>query len=282
MPKATDNTTKAAETTAAETTTTDEKAIAAAAPSQVSIGGGLDAFSQFRSKGPIVGMEDLSAEDIKMPKIKLCQPTSAEVTDEKAKQGQFLNVTTGEAYDELPCQILSFGKSRVRWPEVFKRGEDPLCRSLDNTVSDTDGTLCATCDYRVWHENKRPDCGQVYVFLLLLPNGSPARYMISGAQISRCKDFLTEVGRNGLPVFIYKMKLTSEKQKNEKGTYYVTNFTMEKNEDGSYALIDVKNYDYYRNLTESLKSMFNKVRATDLVSSDTAEAHGDDGEKGIF
>lgn len=241
---------------------------------------GLEGFSQFKSKGPITGLEDLSSEDIKMPKIKLTQPTSAEVTDEKCKAGEFFNVTTGEAYEKLECQLLAFGKSRVRWPETFKRGDDPICRSFDGVISDTTGEHCAQCPYKDWTDGERPDCSQVYVWMGLLPNGSPFRMMISGAQISKCKDFLTEVSRNGYPAFIYQMSLESEKQKNEKGTYYTINFNFQRNADGTYKTINPAEFKKYEDLTLSLQQLFNKVRATDLVSGDTEHNNADN--EGIF
>ena len=118
----------------------------------------------------------------------------------------------------------------------------------------------------------------------VLPDGSPFRMLLAGAQISRNKDFLTEISRHSLPPFIFNVILKSEKQKNEKGTYYVTNFTFDKNEDGSYKTIDPKDFQSFADMTESLQTLFSKARMADLSTMSDGDdfESGDGNGKGIF
>ena len=229
---------------------------------------GLEAFAAFATNGAIIGLEEISSEDIKMPKVKLIQPTSAEA-NEKGVPGQYLNVTTGQAFDFLYCTLLAFGKSRVRWPAAFKRGEDPECKSYDGVYSDSGDVACKDCEYQVWNDNERPECGQVYAFMGLLPDGSPFRMVFAGAQLTKIKDFLTEVKLRRLPMFIYKIRLVSTKQSNEKGTYFTTEITLLKDDAGQYLHIDPADFGKYEEETVSLQNIFSVVRAADLVSSDS-------------
>jgi hypothetical protein len=266
-----------------QTAKAEEKENAVAKTGATPTMSGLEGFAQFRKKGPAIGMEEASPEDVKMPKIKLAQAQSAEVADDKCKAGQFFNVTTGDVYDEIPCHLLSFGKGRVKWPEKFNRGDAAECKSIDGVIADN-GNICEKCPDRIWADNERPRCGQTYSWMGVLQNGTPFRLFLAGAQISRNKDFITEVLRSGLPPFIFNVTLKSEKQKNDKGTYYAINFNFEKDDNGAFKTIDPSEFQSYADMTESMAVLFNKARAADLSKMDDGAdfESGDPNGKGIF
>ena len=241
---------------------------------------GLEAFASFQEKGaPIVGMDEVSAEDIKMPKIKLAQPTSAEVADEKCKAGQFYNVTTGEALDEVDCYILALGKSRVQWPEQFKRGDNPVCMSFDGKISE-DGHKCSECDKCKWEGDKKPDCRQVYMWLgVLAKDKSPFRISMAGTAVSETKNYITEIVKHNLPFFVFKTKIKSEKQKGDQGIYYTPVYELCKNGDGTFETIAPTAFNDFKDLTESLSKMFFDARKKDLVDTEMAKDAGEGDEK---
>jgi hypothetical protein len=236
---------------------------------------GLEAFAQFKTDGEIVGLEDITPDDIKMPKLKLAQPTSQEVTDEKCKQGEYINITTGVAYPTVPCHLLKVSKSRVKWPPQFKRGDAPDCRSFDGITSEN-GRKCKGCPDCVWEDGKRPACGVVYSWLGLFDDDSPFRMTFAGASISKVKDLLTQLKMAGLPAFAFNMELVSEKQKNDKGTYYITNFSLVKGEDGKPIPVTMEQFTKYKDTTLALADLFSRVQVADLSAYDEDVNVGED------
>ena len=242
----------------------------------VSVMSGLEAFAQFKMEGEIIGLEDVSPDDIKMPKLKLAQPTSQEVTDEKCKSGEYLNITTGVAYPTVKCHLLKVSKSRVKWPEQFKRGDAPLCRSFDGIMSES-GRHCKGCPDAVWEDGKRPACGVVYSWLGLFADDSPFRMTFAGASISKVKDLLTQLKIAGLPAFAFNVELVSEKQKNDKGTYYITNFNLLKDDNGNYIPVTMDQFNKYKDTTIALADLFSRVQVADLSAYDEDVNVGEEG-----
>lgn len=229
-------------------------------------------LSMFQSKPGegILGLENLSAEDIKMPRIKICQPLSSEVSDEKAKAGQFYNVTEDTAMDEINVRLLKITKSRVRWDEEFKRGDKPLCRSLDAQTSATTGESCANCSYSKWNNGNRPQCQQGYTWLGLLDDDKPFRISIKGSALAPTKSFLTECMRLNVPPFTFQVKITTEKKKDEKGTYYVPKYEILKDENGQPLVPTKAQWDSFKKTMEGLSSMFERAVDQDISSSEDA------------
>lgn len=251
-----------------------------------SVMNGLEAFAAYKMDGEITGLEDVTPEDIKMPKLKLAQPTSLEVTDEKCKAGEYLNMTTSNVMPTVKCHLLSVKKGRVKWPDQFKRGDQPLCRSFDGIKSVDTGRPCKGCPDAVWEDSKKPSCGVVYSWMGLLEDDSPFRMTFAGASISKNKDLLTQLKMASLPAFAFNMELVSEKQKNDKGTYYITNFNLQKDEKGNYIPVTPEQFARYKDMTIALSDLFSKVQAQDLSSFDEEmagdESDSPDKKKDIF
>lgn len=198
-------------------------------------------FGAFSGMGEVEGI-DVNASDMKLPKIKLLQQTSLEVTKSngKFKAGQFYNTVTQEAFDEIDCILLNQGKSMIMWNEKFKRGEDPICRSFDGKVKAEgcgDGD-CTKCQYSsqnpiAWETAKKedktkPPCSMSYVFIAQdLKTGAPFRFIVGGASAANGKSFLNKLvpllKQNKMPIFVTTCKLTSKQEENDQGIYYVIN-----------------------------------------------------------
>lgn len=233
--------------------------------------GGLAAFQQFKNQGPIVGFEDIDASDIKMPRIKLLQAQSDEAAESKGKPGQYYNTVTGEVFDSLDVIFLTFGKQRVRWPEKFKRGDDPLCRSADAHKSDEDGVDCASCSYAKWGKNKeKPECSLSYAWLGCVDapqkNYPMFRTVVTAASMVATKDFINQIVQYNLPPFIFKVTLSSKLMKNDKGSFYVMEYSFKQNEDGSPATINPNDYSYFEEKCKNMRGMFIDARKNDLKS----------------
>lgn len=249
----------------------------------VQVNGGVDiSVFQMASDEPVTGLESMNSSDIKLPKIKLLQSTSLEVTKSggKLRAGQFYNTVTQEATDELECIFLNMSKSMVMWKQPFKRGEEPLCRSFDGITCEEGGTgegKCQFCKFssqnpKAWKELKdgetKPPCNMSYVWLGLEANTKmPFRIIMSGANVATTKDFLNKLAPMRIPPFCLKIKLTSEQQENSSGVFYVVKYSDPKTAisngngintdllDNTGKVIPAK-MNEYKELTKTYKELF--------------------------
>jgi hypothetical protein len=235
---------------------------------------GLGDFAEFKATSgeQVIGMEDFDASDAKLPKIKLIQPTSLEATKGQCPAGWFYNSITKEKFQTIPCILLAFKKSRVRWKKPFKRGEEPLCRSFDGKRGDK-GVNCATCPYAKWDNLKdgatKPECNQSYVWLGIDQNKSPFRIIMSGSNVSITKDYLNTIAPTKLPPFIFTMDLCSEQKENDSGVFYVIKYK----QTGTIAKADFADL---KDLTQGMSDIFfNAVQHDTLVQDDDTETTED-------
>lgn len=236
---------------------------------QIDLLGGLAGFDDLKGKARTMGFEDVDRSDIKLPRYKLLQLTSKDVADGLGAAGQFLNTITKEVSNQLECNLLIMGKTRVAWNLPFKRGEDPLCKSFDGKVK-FDGTRqCDTCPMQDWNKlapgQEKPQCNLSYMWLGVDKNNMPFRLQAGGASASKTKDFINTLLLKGYPPFIYKVVITSEKQSNEKGTFYVMNYKID-------GLIDPSEAPKYQELLGSLTDMFKTANQIDSIDDDVAHA----------
>jgi hypothetical protein len=252
----------------------ESKDLAVAGQTEVDVFAGLGDLDEFATgDGPIVGLEVLDPSDMKMPKIKLVQSTSLEAAKGLAKPGQFYNAVTKKAYDELHCILLTLGKSRVKWPEKFKRGDDPLCRSTDGQNRGNSGcgthALCSKCSYSSWDNlpdgQNKPSCNMSYVWLAVDPEGNPFRITMSGMSVSPTKNFLNVIAPKRRPPFVYKMKISSKQQENEQGVFFTAEYTIE-------GIIKKEEFKNLEDLSVGLRSLFMSAIERDIVDVDPEES----------
>jgi hypothetical protein len=238
---------------------------------------GMDDFAV--TDGNRVGLEDMDRSDIKIPVLQLLQPLSEAVQEEKGKAGEFYNATTGESFAEVDTTLLSLTKTRVRWGDEYRKGAKPLCRSFDgNTGVGDPGGNCANCPLKDWgDDNTKPECSQGYNWLALnLDNNDVFRYTAISSGIKPTKLFLTDYMKNysKYQLFIYKVKLSSIKEKNDKGTFYIPQYEI-------YDVHDKNTAAQAKNVLESYKDMLKEdlkkaVEYQDIEESDVYEPTEED------
>lgn len=287
-----------------------EEAKVVVATTPVTFDGSLDLLSDLKVSGTILGLETLEASDMKLPRIKLMQPTSAEVTKQQATAGFFYNTITKKQTKELHCTLLVLGKSRVQWKAAFKRGEEPVCKSLDSIMSES-GIKCETCNKKEWikeegTEDKKPLCNMSYVWLGVNHDESnaPFRIVVPGMSVSPTKDFLNSITPKRLPPFVYKITLTSEFKENDQGAFYVIKYNLDGNIVDDiivrlgYTIEEIKSdpvkaakfsderksiMTEFEDLSESLKHLFSKVANLDIVAGpDSDDGTTPNGAGGLF
>lgn len=116
---------------------------------------------------PAPGTEEITSEDIVMPRIRLLQDQSTEVKSKEAESGKLKHSLTGETYDSLEFIPIAMHKSRIMF-DVDNRMGAPLCRSND-TKTGSDGTKCIECDNAKWISNKPPICNMIFNYLIMQP-----------------------------------------------------------------------------------------------------------------
>lgn len=79
------------------------------------------AVEVYQEYDPNLGLEDVNASDLVMPRINIDHDT-----------GTFVNSLTKEVFPALTCVILGLIKQRVMWPEKLEDGDKPMCKSTDN------------------------------------------------------------------------------------------------------------------------------------------------------
>ena len=117
---------------------------------------------------PAPGTEEITAEDIVMPRIRLLQDQSTEVKSKESASGKLKNSLTGETYDSIEFIPIAMHKSRIMF-DIDNRNGSPLCRSNDVKIG-SDGTRCPECDNAKWINNKPPLCNMIFNYLIIQPN----------------------------------------------------------------------------------------------------------------
>jgi len=81
-------------------------------------GGGVAPYDPTNLEG--LGLEDVGATDITLPRIQIDHPN-----------GVFKNNLSGETFDTMRCVILGVVKQRIMWDKTVDDGDKPLCKSPD-------------------------------------------------------------------------------------------------------------------------------------------------------
>jgi hypothetical protein len=117
---------------------------------------------------PAPGTEQISGEDILLPRLRLLQDTSAEVKAQESKAGKLKHSLTEIIVDNVEFIPISMYKSRIMF-DVDNREGAPLCRSVDMKKG-SDGTSCSECDNAQWKEGRPPCCNTIFNYLIIEPN----------------------------------------------------------------------------------------------------------------
>ena len=241
--------------------------------------GGLSALGDFK-KDHAEGFESVSAEDFKIPKFKIMQPTSPQVADELAKLGQFFNTVTNKAYDELIVNLLILGKQRAFFEKPYTAGSSPKCMSSDG-VSKHDGSMyCKDCENSKWDDKKSPDCSLSYSWLGVHKDESgdlkPFRIICAGASFSPTKDFINSIAPKGYEPFVYNVKLTTKKEKGDAGVYFKLQYEI-------LGIIKPDEYSALDSLQKEMKNIFETLKKQDVAGdSDISASAQEDTKDAIF
>lgn len=249
----------------------------------------LSSFAEFQSKdGVIEGLENVESTDIRMPRHKLLQSTSEEVSKGLGKPGEFYNTLTHESSPSLEVALLCMSRSRVRFATPYKRGAAALCRSLNGKVSE-DGEICKGCLYADWDKAKEdgktaPECRESITWTFFEDgkfNELPSRIIVAGASRAEHSRFITRLAGLGYPPYIFRTTITSEQQSNDSGIFYVAKFDLKLDDAGRPATYTVEEARKLQGECHKWKAMQDRFAEYDTQNS-TIDMIEDEEAGGIY
>lgn len=191
-------------------------------------GAGLMSFGQTR----------LDAGDLILPRIKLVQAQSQEVSDGLAQAGQFFNTLTNEVLDNVVFVPIVPFKQRImlvrgekrpvinqalkaaNLPEISSDFEGLACRSYDMEVGNgTPGIACGDCPLSQWDEQEPPLCSETYNVAGVSEYGDLLVLSFSKSSARQGKQLFSMIRvMPGAQGRLFTM--TSKSERGKKGTYF--------------------------------------------------------------
>lgn len=175
------------------------------------------------------GLENVNKTDLVLPRIKLLQPLSPEVTGEekKGEAGHLFNTLTLQDYGASLIFIpITHFKSRIYW-KSREEGGGMQCSAQDGLHPNTQeySEVCTGCDLAKWHndaENKAPECTIYYNFAIIVEGETtPVALSMERTKIKAAKKLISLASLAGkLDIFGKKYKIATVKEKNKKGVWY--------------------------------------------------------------
>lgn len=162
-----------------------------------------------------IGRENVEAEDLILPSLKLLQGSSEEVKQgiQGARAGIFWLSGLEEPLPP-PLRVLAVAhtKSRSLFPKEDRPEHEGLeeCRSKDAKEGTRYGT-CADCPYSLWDEDKGrpPACSESHNFTVLTPFG-PAVIRFQRTSIKSAKKLLTAWSMSQDALFAHPLEITTK------------------------------------------------------------------------
>lgn len=183
------------------------------------------------------GFENLEREDILLPRLKLLQPLSPEVTGDMAMEAGtiLLNLSSKNLGKELVITPILHYRSRIKWiPRDDGGGID--CSSADAKVpKDTKlySTTCSACPHKDWDEeaekkkDKQPKCTLYENFIVLIGDSTePVILPMERTKTKAARRFYSTMALKGGDMFDWTYKLGTFKDKNSENQSYF-NYTVQ-------------------------------------------------------
>lgn len=184
-----------------------------------------------------VGLENMDAKDIILPKLSCLQGMSEAVTNgvPGAQPGKFLLSSTDEIIEgPLRTMVVYHFKSRALYPDERKPEMAGLeaCFSRDALIGTRYGE-CVSCDHSQWRpgkpKNKPPLCQEAHNFVVLTKNG-PAVLRMAGTSYQSANKLLSGLkGDFSRPNFWdFPAVIASNKNTGPSGAYYTVDIRLDR------------------------------------------------------
>jgi len=181
------------------------------------------------------GLGEIGADDLIIPRLIVSQDQhklSPELT------GRLYCDVTGDAKDKMKMVIIKFTKSRVLFPEKYKKDNDPLCRSHNFTMpaDDIDGASpmsenCTSCEYAKWgKDNTPPSCQECWNMLVVdLDAYMPMWFTVKSKALKPTRKIISALkmrtGAKRLPVWNLSFDVAVDVSPGDSGDAYIPVFS---------------------------------------------------------
>ena len=184
-----------------------------------------------------VGLENVKSDDIILPKLLLLQPTSPLASEDDFKAGNLVDSINLTNYkNQARFYVVHYYPSRTKW-EGSEEGTDSItspveCVSNDAMVGSKFGS-CATCPFAQWGSGKKkgqpsgPACTEFKNLILVPaedPTSIPMMFSAKRTGLKAVKQLLSGFMYQKGPMFMYETVITTVKNSNDDGTWFVPSF----------------------------------------------------------
>jgi hypothetical protein len=192
------------------------------------------------------GLESLDAGDLIIPRLTITQPTTPDI--DTANVGKLCINVSGDFLDKMRVSLIKLTKSRILFPEKFKRDNEPLCRSHNFLVPANDikdaTPMCDTCGlvpgdtkkhvcpYANWgSDNTPPRCQEVWNLLIVdIDTYMPMFFSVKSTALKPLRKIVSAIQMvsmaKKIPMWGLQFEMTIEKTINDSGTFYTPVFSM--------------------------------------------------------
>lgn len=189
-----------------------------------------------------LGFEDMSKEDLQLPRVKLLQSMSRELQDEALdlKPGQIINSLTKEVFKTLEFIPIVFSKMWIKWRDMQAGGGIEWISSDQNDERVIEGTI--------WHDGIRPEVTTYLTFLVVMNAdfSKPMTLAFANMSFPTGRKLLSLARFANDHLFAHSYTLSSRKEKNDKGTFFIYDvFQGKKNDEKTRALAEKLYYSYF-------------------------------------
>lgn len=227
------------------------------------------------------GLGELDAGDLIIPRLSITQPTTPDI--DSANVGKFAINVTGDFLENMRVAMVKLTKSRILFPEKYKRDNDPLCRSHDFKFPANDipgaepmADSCQlipgdkkkhVCPYANWGaDNTPPRCQETWNLLIVdIDSYMPMWFSVKSTGLKPLRKIVSAVNMictaKRLPMWALGFDMGMEKITNDSGTFYVPKFS-------SPTALAV---DDFENMT-AIRNQLVHVDIKDAVEPDAPEA----------
>lgn len=181
------------------------------------------------------GFENLEREDILLPRIKLLQVLSPEVTGDLGKKaGQiYLNLSNTELGQKVLITPILHFRSRIKWNDKADGGGIDCSAPNARTPKDTKyATSCAACNLKDWDntqakkKDQQPKCTMYENFLVLIGDGTEAVILpMERTKTKVAKKFYSMMSFKNADMWTFQYELGVVKETNDADEPYF-NYTV--------------------------------------------------------
>lgn len=193
------------------------------------------------------GQEQMTRDDIRMPRLTIAQGLSKQVIESEAvyieglKVGHAFNDLTNEIYGKGPLRIVVVRADPPRWVEF-----DENRQVIDPSVKPGDSRTLFRTNSQTG-KREPPIATQFYDYVLLLgPEKEPIAMSMKGTAIREAKRLNGLIKAKPVPIFACYYDLSVTEQKNKQGVWYI--FSVHQ-----AGFVDADTYSYAEQAFEATK-----------------------------